>query len=120
MHQGHTKATGQRSIDFAGLASFILLLQGIHDGQRAHIMETIRQLEHNHAGVLGHSQQHLAYRLRALAPFHLFRLLTALLFYLGERELVILIRELLVICWTCGCAWYKRVKPGYTVYNICH
>ena len=46
-------------------------------------METIRQLEHNHAGVLGHSQQHLAYRLRSLAVFKVPYLLRPLIIVLG-------------------------------------
>jgi len=55
----------------------------IHYFQRPHIMQAIGQFQHDYTRVFGHGQQHLAYRLRTLALFHLPCLLTTLLIILN-------------------------------------
>src|SRR5579875_2944596 len=56
LYQRHTEPTSQWSIDFHRFSRRVLLLHGVHRVERAHVVETIRQLEHDNTRILGHRQ----------------------------------------------------------------
>ena len=59
-HPLHTHATGQGRIDFHGLAGLLRLLFRLHRLDRAHVVQTVGQLDQDHPQVLRHRHEQLA------------------------------------------------------------
>ena len=57
----HAESMGQRGVDVEGLLRRAFLFPGGHAGERAHVVETVGQLDDQHPQVLGHRHQHLAH-----------------------------------------------------------
>jgi hypothetical protein len=51
---------GQRRVDLERLLGLLQLLLLAEKRQRAHVVETVGQLDHDHANVLCHREDHLA------------------------------------------------------------
>jgi len=64
LHGVDPEPVRQRRIDLESLPRLFLLLLRRHESQRAHVVESIRQLDDEHADVARHSHDHLADRLR--------------------------------------------------------
>ncbi|CAB4933757.1 unannotated protein [freshwater metagenome] len=56
----NTETMGQRRIDLERLLGFLQLLLLAKKRQRAHVVQAIGKLDHDHANVLGHREDHLA------------------------------------------------------------
>src|ERR1700675_1507687 len=59
-NQAHAQAVGDRSINIERLAGNALLALGIEEFERAHIVEPVRELDHDDANVIDHGEEHLA------------------------------------------------------------
>src|SRR6267142_1292743 len=59
-HLAHTEPVGKRSVNFHGLASDRLAAVGRKISERSHVVETIGELDHDDADVIGHGEEHLA------------------------------------------------------------
>ena len=62
----HPEAVGQRGVDVERLLGDALLLGHRHGGDRAHVVQPVGQLDHQHAQVARHRDEHLAHRRRLL------------------------------------------------------
>ena len=58
----HTEAVGERDVDIEGLPGHPLLFLQPEGGDRANVVEAVRQLHQEHPDVLGHRDHHLADR----------------------------------------------------------
>jgi hypothetical protein len=58
--ESHTKSVGNWSVDIDGLAGDALLALGFEKLERAHIVETVGELDHHDPNVVDHREQHLA------------------------------------------------------------
>ena len=72
----HTQPVGQRGVDLEGLAGDPLLLLLPQEAERAHVVQPVGELDHQHPDVLGHRDDHLAdgLGLRGLAVLDLVEL----------------------------------------------
>jgi hypothetical protein len=59
----HAQPVGQRREHLERLARLALLLLGRQEAQRAHVVQPVGELDHQHARVAGHRHDHLADRL---------------------------------------------------------
>ena len=59
-HLLHAEAVGQRRVDVEGLLRRAALLPLGHDGQRAHVVQPVGQLDQQDPPVVGHGDEHLA------------------------------------------------------------
>src|SRR5574344_4493 len=65
-----TETVGERRVDVERFLGYHLALLGLHVMKRAHIVEPVRDLDHDHARVLRHRRDELAVCLRLLyVPF---------------------------------------------------
>ena len=60
LEQIQAQAVGQRRVDVHGFLSNAPLLVGLLKVQRAHIVQAVGQLDHEHPDVMAHGQNHLA------------------------------------------------------------
>ena len=65
-HRMDAEAIGDRCVDFQRFARDRAPLRGRHGAERAHVVCTIGELDHDHADIAHHGEQHLAegFRLR--------------------------------------------------------
>ncbi len=59
-HLLHAEAMGQRRVDVEGLLGRAPLLPFGHDGERAHVVQPVGQLDQQDPPVVGHGDEHLA------------------------------------------------------------
>ena len=62
LHVLHAQAVRQRRVDVDRLLRGAFLLPGRHRGDRAHVVQAVRQLDDQHPQVLRHRDEHLAHR----------------------------------------------------------
>ena len=76
LHRRHAEAVCQRRDDVERLLRLLRLLLRWEEAHRAHIVQAVRHLNHQHARVLRHGDDHLPDRLRfcGLAQLHLVQL----------------------------------------------
>jgi hypothetical protein len=64
LDRGHAEPVRQRGEHLQRLAGLLGLLLRRHEAHRAHVVQPVRELDHQHPGVFGHGDHHLANGLR--------------------------------------------------------
>ena len=59
-HLLHAHAAGERRVDVEGLLGDALALVGRHEAERAHVVQSVGELDQQHAHVVGDREQELA------------------------------------------------------------